>query len=293
MVIQKNKRGVIVIAKIITVLEMGLVYTPLVLAVWLTSSLLRYNDIALEASFGLGCALQARLLTLGIPFLLSMPLVSLTGLIVGCITGFLHAILELERVITGIIVVSAFFSINLILSEAGTNLSQSITLFSPLPAIIPGATIHKIIILSLLITGIFYFIRWMLTTQVGLVMHAVGYNPNLVTALGKSPSWYQIATFALAHSLSAITGSLFVQYLGFYSLSLSTGILPIAFTALMLSRVFKKGFGVELIIGSCLYQIVLTITLSLNLPYSAELNRLITALLLVVLIITQRRVLHA
>lgn len=276
---------------VIATFEMALIYAPIVMAVWLTTTLLKYNDIAMEASFGFGGALQAMLLASGIPFFVSMPVVMVLGACVGILSGMLHTILKLDAIITGIILIAAFFSINLMITSANVSLTQCETLFT-FPTLLAGPIhYYKLILLSGVTALIFFAIRWLLTTQIGFVMHAVGSNPMLVTALGKSPRIYLIATLALAHSIVALSGSLFVQYTSFYSLWSSAGILAIALTGLMIARTIRSRFGAELIIGACAYQAIIAITLSLHMP--PEMNRLVTALLLVLLIITQRRSAHA
>jgi len=269
----------------ITSFELGALYALVVVSTWLTSTLLHYDDLSLEASFGLGGALQARLLTWGLSPLYSPLIAIFAGIISGFMTGFLHTFIGINNLLVGIIMVTAFFSINWIIGTVNLSVIQYGSLFDYIPAVPYFG--NKLPVLALITIAVVAGICWLLITQVGFMMRATGSNPVLVTGLGKSARFYFVITLILAHSLTALSGALFVQLIGFYSLWSSTGILAAALTGLAIARALSSRFGVELIIGACIYQAIIAVTLSFQFP--PEYSRFVTAAMLVLLMTLQRK----
>lgn len=275
---------------VITTFEMGFLYALLVIATWITTTLLRYDDLSLEATFGLGGAVQARLLLLGLSPIVSLPLIMLAGTLSGLLTGILHTVLGLNNLLTGVIIITAFFSINMFIGTVNMPVLEYGSIFNKLPAIImpflPNINLTTFIILLVLPLLFIAAISWLLNTQIGFVMRATGANQCLVTGLGKSPRLYFIGTLMLAHSVTALAGALFVQYTGFFSLWSSTGILVIALAGLMIAQTLSSRLGAELIIGACIYQAIIATSLNLQVP--PEWGRFVTAVLLILLMTMQR-----
>jgi len=268
-----------------TTLMFGCLYTLIVISTWITSILLRYDDLSLEAAFGFGGALQARLFLYGFSPITSLIIVLITGPCVGAFTGFLHLFLGLNNVLTGIIVVSIFFSINMFIGTVNMSVIQYKNIFSMLPGV--ATSTATLLILFSIALAILIFTSWLLTTQIGLLMRATGSNPLLVTHLGKSPRRYFFFSLMLAHMFTALAGALFVQHTGYYSISSNIGILVIALTGLMIARSLSKRLGIELLIGSCAYQAIIAFTLHLQID--PNWSRFITAFLLIALISLQRK----
>jgi putative tryptophan/tyrosine transport system permease protein len=269
----------------ITAFELGILYTLIVVSAWLTSVLLNYDDLALEASFGLGGALQARLLAYGLSPFCSPFITLIAGLASGLLTSVLHIYLGLNNLLTGIIMVTAFFSINMFIGTVNMTVIQYGTLFDYFPTVaFIGNKLPALLVIACITVASIY---WLLTTQCGFVMRATGNNPVLVAGIGKSPALYFTLTMMIAHSITAFAGALFVQYTGFYSLWSSTGILAAALAGLAIARSLSSRFGVELIIGACLYQAIIAIALNFELP--AEYSRIVPATMLVLLMSLQRK----
>ena len=263
---------------ILTTIELGLIYSLIVFSTWLTSRLLKYDDLAIEASFSFGGAICAKLLVNGVAPIWT-PLVALSsGAAIGLFAGLLHTKMKLNNIITGIIIIAGFFSINLIIGGANLPLINVPTIFFNFP---------KLLILIIIVAIVFLAIAWLLKTQVGFLMKASGSNSDLVDNLGKSSDLYKIITLIISNSLTALAGALFIQYTGFFSIWSGIGILVIALTGLIIAQMFSNKFGISLILGAILYQMIITISLTLDMPI--ELNKLITAILLIILMLLQRK----
>lgn len=272
------------ISLIQTIIETTLILTISSVGVWMTSRLLKFDDLSVEAGFCWGGAITARLLCEGFNPLISTFFAIIGGIILGLVISALYTKAHLTPIMTGIITATALFSCNLWVGGANRTLAWSPTLFDWLPTLSPQ---YKMLIpLSIISVGIILIIRWLLTTEIGLLLRAVGENPLLITHVGKSATLYQTLHLIIAHGLIALAGSLFVQYTGFFSLWSSVGILVATLSATMLSHIIAPGFGFQIMAGALIYQSIITLSLSANVP--PEWNKLISALILLVLMITQK-----
>jgi putative ABC transport system permease protein len=260
------------------IIERGLIFSISVMAIYITSRIIRFDDLSVEGSFGLGGALMALLLTRNIPWAIALPLVTIAGAIAGLATGLLHTKLKLNNLISGIVVTTALFSINLKIAGSNMVLGSKSTLFD----LIPNAASIKIIVLLPVICALLLIIRWFLHTECGFLFKAVGDNPQMLTNLGKNAHTYVIAALMLANGLTAFAGALFVQYVGYFSIWSSVGILIIALAGLILSETLGQQFGFNLLIGAIVYQAIIAATFEFNVD--PEWNKLITALLIILMI---------
>ena len=100
-------------AIIITVLEQGLIFGILALGVYLTYKVLDFADLSVEGTYPLGASITAILLTQGVSPLLAILMSLVGGMVAGAVTGFLHVKLKITNLLSGILVMSALYSINL------------------------------------------------------------------------------------------------------------------------------------------------------------------------------------
>lgn len=266
------------------IIERGLIFSIVVAGVYLASRLINFDNLSVEGAFGLGGALTAIMIHANIhPFLVLISAAAI-GALTGIATGILHTKLNLNPLISGIVVTTGLFSITL--KTAGSNMAigQHSTLFSIMPScMIPYQGISVLIILC---TVFFTSIRWFLCTEVGFLLRATGDTPQMLTNVGKSIDTYIIAGLALSNTLAAISGSLFVQYVGYFSIWASVGVLIIGLAGMLLAEIFSKQFGIALIVGSIAYQAIIALTFELQL--NQDWNKLITALLIILFMVIKK-----
>jgi len=260
------------------IIERGLIFSVSVMSIYLTSRIIRFDDLSVEGSFGLGGALTALLLSYNISWIIALPIATIGGAIAGLATGLLHTQLKLNNLISGIVVTTALFSINLKIAGSNMMLGNKSTLFS----LLGDANALKLIVLLPLIGGLLLLMKWFLNTECGYLLNAVGDNPQMLTNLGKNPQLYTIAALMLGNALTALCGALFVQYVGYFSIWSSVGLLIIALAGLILSETVSQGFGINLLIGAIAYQAIIAATFEFNVD--PEWNKLITALLIIIMI---------
>jgi putative tryptophan/tyrosine transport system permease protein len=262
------------------IIERGLIFSVTVMAIYLTSRIIKFDDLSVEGSFGLGGALAALLLTRSIPCFIALPLIIVAGACAGLATALLHTKLKLNNLISGIVVTTALFSINLKIAGSNMVLTSKSTIFDLLPC---AATSNmKIIVLLPLICGLLLIMKWFLNTECGFLFTAVGSNPQMLTNLGKNPQHYIMGALMIGNALTAFAGALFVHYVGYFSIWASVGILIIALAGLIMAETVGYGFSFNLLIGAILYQAIIAATFEFNVD--PEWNKLITALLIILMI---------
>jgi len=263
------------------IIERGLVFGLCVAGVYIASRIINFDNLAVEGAFGLGAALTAQAIVYGCNPWLALAGAIVIGALSGLATGLLHTKLKLNNLISGIVITTGVFSIMLKLAGSNMPLYGKPTIFSYAPESL--LSVKFLLILVPLIAGIFFAISWFLKTEVGYLLRAVGNNPQMLLNLGKSVHYYKILGLILSNTLAALSGALFVQYLGYFSIWASVGVLIISLAGLILAETLSKKFGLILIGGSIAYQAIIALTFELQMDQ--DWNKLVTALLIVLLIV--------
>ena len=249
---------------LLTVLEQGLIFGILALGVYLTYKVLDFADLSVEGTFPLGAAITAFLLTQDVTPLLAVLISFLGGMLAGAVTGILHVKLKITNLLSGILVMSGLYSINLrIMGKANIPLFNEERIFSgAIPILL---TIVIIVVCVKIIVDLF------LKTKFGFMIKATGDNPQLVTTLGVNLGWVKIVCLMVSNGLVALAGSLSAQYQGFADVGMGTGTIVIGLAAVIFGEaIFKKARWIlpttMAIIGAILYQGCTAIALQLGFP---------------------------
>lgn len=258
---------------LLNIIEQGLIYSLVVMSVFLTSRVIRFDDLTVEGSFGLGGALTSLVFSLGLSPYLCIPIAFVGGMCCGLVTGLLHTHFKLNNLISGLVVTTGLFSIALCVAGSNVVLSEDGNLFSTLPAF-P--------LLAGIVLCVWAFIFLLLRSEIGLLLRTIGCNPQMITNLGRSVANYKILALMISNSLTAIAGALFVQWCGFFSITSNVGTLIIGLAGLILGEAIYSGCLGSLICGAILYQALFAFTIEMHM--SPIWNNLIKAGLIVVLI---------
>lgn len=262
---------------------LGLIFGLVTLATWLTSRVIAFDDLSIEGSFCLGGALTAKILSLGVPALVTMPAALLAGIGVGLLTTLLHNLLGINNLLCGILTTNIMFTLSLLIASANLPLPAVNTLFSPPWGINPSW--WSIILLGTLAAGACVLLSWLLSTQIGLLIQTLATNKQLIINLGKRPAVFEGIAISLANALASLAGALFVQTMGFFSIWSSVGIMVISLAGLMLGQLISKKLP-ALILGSIALQWL--IALAFEFDVQPELHKLISAGLIIVFTIISR-----
>ena len=124
-------------AQLLGVLEQGLIYAVLALGVYITFKILDFPDMTVDSSFPLGAAVTALMISNGVNPLLTLPASLLAGAAAGALTGVIHVRFHVRDLLSGIIMMTGLYSVNLhIAGRANVQLFSFNTLFKR-PALRP------------------------------------------------------------------------------------------------------------------------------------------------------------
>ena len=140
---------------IITALELGLISSLTVLALYLSYSMLNVCDLSTDGCFTLGAAVGAVTALAGHP-LLAVPAAMCAGLLSGLVTALLQTYLGVPSLLAGIVVNTGLYSINIAImgNTALLNLNKTDTIFTMARAFTQGtflASQYKLVVIILTI----------------------------------------------------------------------------------------------------------------------------------------------
>lgn len=293
------------------ILEEGLVYAIMAMGVYITYKILDFPDLSVDGTFPLGAAVTAAGIANGLPFIGTIsPVAALfisfaVGALAGCITGLIHVKLKVRDLLSGIIVMTALYSINLrITGKANLPIFSKETIFSNsfLSAHVPEAASPFIvtIILFVIVLVCKVLLDAYLQTRSGYLLRAVGDNDVLVTSLAKDKGLVKIVGLAIANGFAALAGSVYCQQKGFFEISIGTGTMVIGLANVIIGTQLLKRVGfirstTAVIIGSIVYKACVSIALLLNdlhiggldisIPVTASDLKLITSVLFLIILV--------
>lgn len=277
---------------VISILEQGLIYGVLALGVYITYKILDFPDLTVDGSFPLGGAVTAFLLTRGMNPYLSLILAFLAGALAGICTGLIHVKCRVRDLLSGIIMMTALWTMNLYIGgTANVPLFSQQTIFKNdmLDGIVPKGlkpyTTLILIILLMLISKT--LLDAYLQTKSGYLLRAVGDNAILVTSLAKDQGNVKIVGLALSNGLVSMAGSIFCQEERVFEISMGTGAIVIGLASVIIgTSIFKKVTVLKattaVLIGSVIYKACVAIALR---NFEPQAMKLITAVLFLVILV--------
>ena len=175
---------------LLSILTQGLIYSLMALGVYITYSILDFPDLSVDSTFPFGAAVTAAAIVAGVPALLTLPLSFAAGALAGTATGLIHVKLKIRDLLSGIIVMTGLYSINLMIAGNKANLpiySQETIFENEMTASLSSRSYELTVAAILLILVVFVKIVMdlYLKTRSGLLLRAAGDNETLVTALAK------------------------------------------------------------------------------------------------------------
>lgn len=279
---------------IIGIFEEGLAYAILALGVYITYKILDFPDLSVDGTFPLGGAITVVLISAGINPLLTLLLSFLTGAIAGIITGIIHVKFKVRDLLSGIIVMTALYSINLrIAGSANVPIYTKDSIFdnSFLDSVITENFRPYLMLTILLVIVVLMkvFLDLYLKTKSGYLLRAVGDNETVVTSLAKDKGMMKIIGLSIANAFVALSGGIFAQKNGFFDITIGTGALVTGVASVIIgTNLFRKITVMKatttVIIGSILYKACVQLAISLGLV--AQDQKLITSVLFLIILIT-------
>ncbi len=282
---------------LIGVLEQGLIYAILAMGVYVTYKILDFPDLSVDGTFPLGGAVTAQLIIAGVNPVLTLLISFLCGALAGIVTGLIHVKLKVRDLLSGIIVMTALWSINLRIAGANVPIFSKESIFEnkPLDRIVPAGFRPYLVLTILLIIVIIMKIvlDLYLKTKSGYLLRAVGDNDTLVTSLAKDKGAVKIVGLAIANAFVALSGCIYVQDAGFFEISTGTGAIVIGLASVIIgTNIFKKLTFVKattaVIVGSIIYKACVALAIAAGLA-TTDMKLITAVLFLVILVISGDR----
>jgi putative ABC transport system permease protein len=293
---------------LLTAWTAGLLLALLALGVFISYRIFSFPDITVDGSFTLGGAVAAALLT-GRPHdwlaaaadkhlwpagwvpaaspadpLAATAAAVLCGVLAGAATGVLHTRFKINALLSGILVMTALYSVNLrVMGKSNIPLLSAPTvsaLADRLGAGVLGGA-DKVHVRGWVVTdseagmlvlaaatvaligcACFAFFR----TDLGTAMRATGDNDQMIRALGVNVENMTVAGLALSNGLVALSGALFAQYQGYADVQMGIGMVVRGLASVIIGEalVGSRALGLTVtgtVLGSLLFSVLIALVL--------------------------------
>ncbi|MDY4069304.1 MAG: ABC transporter permease [Lachnospiraceae bacterium] len=285
-------------ALLLSVLEQGLIYAIMALGVYITYKILDFPDLTVDGSFPMGAAIACILIVKGVSPILTLPICFAAGAFVGMLTGLIHVKLKVRDLLSGIIMMTALYTVNLrIAGKANLPIYNMPTIFDngPVNSLFPGSLeTYKTVAVILVITlATKFLLDWYMSTKSGFLLRAVGDNDSIVTSLGVDKGLVKIVGLSIANGLVTLGGCVFAQQQRFFDISSGTGTVVIGLASVIIgTSLFKKvtflRVTTSVVIGSLLYKGCVAVAIRMGLS-SSDLKLITAVLFLAILVLGMDR----
>jgi putative ABC transport system permease protein len=262
----------------------GCILSLLALGVFISFRIFAFPDITADGSITLGASVAATLLVHGV----SPPLASLAafgaGVVAGACTGTLHTRFKINSLLSGILVMTALYSINLhvmgrsnvpllsvttLATQAegiGLRLTSGVTSFNLAgwDVSVRDASVLCAIAFAVAFAGTLLYL--FLRTNLGMAMRATGDNVQMIRALGVNDATMIVFGLAISNGFVALSGALLAQYQGFADVGMGIGMVVWGLASVIIGEalVGTNQVGLTLIgavMGSVLFRLMVAVAL--------------------------------
>ncbi len=259
-----------------TALELGLVNSLTVLALFLSYSMLNVCDLSTDGCFTLGAVIGSLTAIAGYP-ILSIPAAMLTGMVSGFVVATLQMRMGVQSLLAGIVVNTALYSVNLALTGNKPTLSmnKTPTIFTMMKEALrdtPLGAQYKLVVLLLIAALVVVFLSLFLKTKLGLAIRATGSNTDMVRSSSINPSFTTTVGLCVSNAFTALSGCLMAQQQKNYDVNMGSGMVTVALASLLIGGVIigkhrpipLRAFGA--VLGAFVFRMVYALALRMNMP---------------------------
>ena len=264
-------------------LTIGLILSLLALGIYISYRVFDVADITVDGSITLGAAICAVMIVHEVNPLLATLAGFMGGLVAGTITGILQARFGINALLSGILVMTGLYSVNLhVMGKSnvpllsGTSFTTwaeqwGLAWFGTAEVNLLGWLVSSRDLVTLLGTlgttlavGLVLYVFF--RTELGTAMRAAGDNPQMIRALGVNVERYRIMGLALSNGLTALAGALLAQYQGFADAQMGIGMVVWGLASVIIgeSLTGSRSLGLAIygaVAGSVLFRLLVAIAL--------------------------------
>jgi len=261
----------------------GLILSLLSLGTYISFRVFHFPDITVDGSLTLGAAAGAIMIVNGHNPLVATAVGAISGALAGATTGVLNTRFGINKLLAGILTMTALYSINLhIMGKSNVPLLSSKSLItmaeSAISRVVPRETISiagwevarrdlSSLLFALFCAAVIGLVMyWFFRTNAGSAMRATGDNEQMIRALGVSVENMTIIGLALSNGLVALAGALLAQYQGFADVQMGIGTVVWGLASVIIGEALvasdSLGFTIiGAIMGSVLFRLMVAIAL--------------------------------
>jgi len=278
-------------------LLLGLIWSIFALGVFVSFRILNIADMSVEGLFPFSAVLSLWAINAGWNPVLALLLSIGVGFLSGVLMGVLNRYLKIDALLAGIVLMTAFFSLTVVVSNGNVSLPDgSQTLFSDIENVFKsittkawGAFCGDLVVLLLAVFLLYGLVYWFFGTELGTAIRAVGRNHRFARAEGLNVDLLTALGLAISSVLIAIAGALYGMWQTSATIALGKGTLVIGLATIFLgeialSKTSFKSHLVSLVIGGWLYWLILS-AITLIPGYNANYRYLIQAIFITIVMV--------
>lgn len=258
-----------------TSVELGMITGLTVLALFLSYSMLNVCDLSTDGCFTLGAAVGGIVALAGHPWL-SLPAAMGAGMLSGLLTAVLQTRMGINSLLSGIIVNTGLYSVNIAIMGGSSqlNMNKTVNVFSIAKDAMKGTAMesqYKLIVAAIAAVLVIIFLSLFLRTRLGLAIRATGDNPAMVRSSSINPIFTTTVGLCISNAFTGLSGCLLGQYQKSVNIDIGSGMVTIALASLLIGGVFfgKRKIPVRAIgavIGAIIFRLIYAAALRLNMP---------------------------
>ena len=274
-----------------TALELGLISSLTVLALFLSYSMLNVCDLSTDGCFTLGATVGAVVAIAGHPYL-SIFAAMAAGVLSGFVTAILQTKMGINSLLAGIIVNTGLYSINIAVMSGSSilNMNRVDTVFTKMAALLRGTAVarqSKLFTAIIAVVIVAVFLGLFLKTRLGLAIRATGDNPDMVRSSSVNPVFTTIVGLCISNSFTALSGCMLAQSQRSVNIDIGSGMVTVALASLLIGSPFlgKKKMPLRIfgmVLGAFIFRLVYTIALRFNMP--AFMLKLVSSVIVIIAI---------
>ncbi len=265
-------------------ITIGLILAMLALGIFISFRIFDFPDITAEGSFTFGASISAALIIAGVNPLLATLTSFVGGGLAGMVTGILHTRFKINSLLSGILVMTALYSVNLhTMGRSNLPLLSETTIFTWFEKLavkfsgegklamvlgweVPAKDLWILLFCLIMVILVSLLLWWFFRTRLGTAMRATGDNAQMIRALGVNTKLMIIAGVALSNAFIAVAGSLLAQYQGFADVQMGIGMLVWGLASVIIGEalISENSLGLVItgaVIGSVLFRLLVAIAL--------------------------------
>ncbi len=246
-----------------TALQLGCVYSFVALALFLSYRVLGIADLTTDGCFVLGMAVSVSFASHGNP-ILGIFMGILAGGLAGLVTAVLQTRLGVPSILAGIVTNTGLYTVNLMAMGWSSNLSllKSETIFTLFKKTGIAGSWNVIVLVLVIVIAVMIFMKWFLSTRLGLSIRATGDNQDMVSASSINPKFTIMIGLILSNMLTGLSGALAGQLQKSADINAGTGIVTVGLATLIIGETVingKKSIGRNILacfIGNVVYRCI-------------------------------------